>query len=164
MYSDHCQPVPAPVSRRVGRVEAVQHEALIARHGRRLLQCGCLPGVWLAAGSGRRHQSVLKRGAGRPRFGYRARRYRRKTATQPTGAAREPSGLQQFLEVLVAGDVDALVGNFGEVDAVAGAGVALDGGLDARGGDTGSGNGVYLAEVTEEGVDIAGHKDFEELL
>ena len=30
--------------------------------------------------------------------------------------------------------------------------------------DTGSGNGVYLAEVTDEGVDIAGHKDFEELL
>ena len=30
--------------------------------------------------------------------------------------------------------------------------------------DTGSGNGVYLAEVTEEGVDIAGHEDFEELL
>ena len=30
--------------------------------------------------------------------------------------------------------------------------------------DTGSGNGVYLAEVTEEGVDIAGHKDFDEVL
>ncbi|PSP96272.1 proteasome endopeptidase complex, archaeal, beta subunit [Halobacteriales archaeon QS_5_70_17] len=30
--------------------------------------------------------------------------------------------------------------------------------------DTGSGNGVYLAEVTEEGVDIHGHKDFDEVL
>jgi proteasome beta subunit len=30
--------------------------------------------------------------------------------------------------------------------------------------DTGSGNGVYLAEVTEEGVDINGHKDFDEVL
>jgi proteasome beta subunit len=30
--------------------------------------------------------------------------------------------------------------------------------------DTGSGNGVYLATVTEEGVDIAGHKDFDEVL
>ncbi len=30
--------------------------------------------------------------------------------------------------------------------------------------DTGSGNGVYLAEVTEEGVDIQGHKDFDEVL
>jgi len=30
--------------------------------------------------------------------------------------------------------------------------------------DTGSGNGVFLAEVTEEGVDISGHKDFGEVL
>ncbi|KZN23899.1 proteasome subunit beta [Haladaptatus sp. R4] len=30
--------------------------------------------------------------------------------------------------------------------------------------DTGSGNGVFLAEITEEGVDITGHKDFDEVL
>jgi proteasome beta subunit len=30
--------------------------------------------------------------------------------------------------------------------------------------DTGSGDGVYLAEITTEGVDIHGHKDFEEVL
>jgi proteasome beta subunit len=30
--------------------------------------------------------------------------------------------------------------------------------------DTGSGNGVFLAEVTSEGVEISGHKDFEEVL
>jgi proteasome beta subunit len=30
--------------------------------------------------------------------------------------------------------------------------------------DTGSGNGVFLAEVTDEGVDIHGHKDFDEVL
>jgi proteasome beta subunit len=30
--------------------------------------------------------------------------------------------------------------------------------------DTGSGNGVYLAEVTSEGVEITGHKDFDEVL
>jgi len=30
--------------------------------------------------------------------------------------------------------------------------------------DTGSGNGVYLATVTEEGVDIEGHKDFDDVL
>jgi proteasome endopeptidase complex, beta component (EC 3.4.25.1). Threonine peptidase. MEROPS family T01A len=30
--------------------------------------------------------------------------------------------------------------------------------------DTGSGNGVFLAEITDEGVDIQGHKDFEEVL
>ena len=30
--------------------------------------------------------------------------------------------------------------------------------------DTGSGNGVFIAEVTEEGVDIHGHTDFEEVL
>ena len=30
--------------------------------------------------------------------------------------------------------------------------------------DTGSGNGVYLAEVTEEGVDINGHKNFDDVL
>lgn len=30
--------------------------------------------------------------------------------------------------------------------------------------DTGSGNGIFLAEVSEEGVDIQGHKDFEEVL
>jgi proteasome beta subunit len=30
--------------------------------------------------------------------------------------------------------------------------------------DTGSGNGIFLAEVTEEGVEIEGHHEFEELL
>jgi len=30
--------------------------------------------------------------------------------------------------------------------------------------DTGSGNGIYLAEVTEEGVDIEGHTEFGEVL
>jgi len=30
--------------------------------------------------------------------------------------------------------------------------------------DTGSGNGVFLAEVTDEGVEISGHKDFEDVL
>ena len=30
--------------------------------------------------------------------------------------------------------------------------------------DTGSGDGVYLAEVTDEGVDIHGHKDFDEVI
>ncbi|MFB6170793.1 MAG: archaeal proteasome endopeptidase complex subunit beta [Haloarculaceae archaeon] len=30
--------------------------------------------------------------------------------------------------------------------------------------DTGSGNGVYLAEVTDEGVDIRGHKEFDDLI
>jgi len=30
--------------------------------------------------------------------------------------------------------------------------------------DTGSGNGVFLAEVTDEGADIRGHKDFEDVL
>ncbi|MFB6207544.1 MAG: archaeal proteasome endopeptidase complex subunit beta [Haloglomus sp.] len=30
--------------------------------------------------------------------------------------------------------------------------------------DTGSGNGVFLATVTEEGVDIKGHKDFDDVL
>ncbi len=30
--------------------------------------------------------------------------------------------------------------------------------------DTGSGNGVFLAEITDEGVDIQGHKDFDEVL
>ncbi|WP_254764431.1 archaeal proteasome endopeptidase complex subunit beta [Natrinema marinum] len=30
--------------------------------------------------------------------------------------------------------------------------------------DTGSGNGVFLAEVTDEGVDIQGHESFDELL
>jgi proteasome beta subunit len=30
--------------------------------------------------------------------------------------------------------------------------------------DTGSGNGVYLAEVTSDGVEISGHKDFDEVL
>ena len=29
--------------------------------------------------------------------------------------------------------------------------------------DTGSGNGVYLATITDEGVDIAGHTDFDEI-
>ncbi|MCU4752019.1 archaeal proteasome endopeptidase complex subunit beta [Halobacteria archaeon AArc-curdl1] len=30
--------------------------------------------------------------------------------------------------------------------------------------DTGSGNGVFLCEITEEGVDIHGHNDFEEVI
>jgi proteasome beta subunit len=30
--------------------------------------------------------------------------------------------------------------------------------------DTGSGNGVFLATVTDDGVDIRGHKDFDEVL
>ncbi|MDZ7730760.1 MAG: archaeal proteasome endopeptidase complex subunit beta [Natrialbaceae archaeon] len=30
--------------------------------------------------------------------------------------------------------------------------------------DTGSGNGVFLCEITEEGVDIHGHSDFDEVL
>ena len=30
--------------------------------------------------------------------------------------------------------------------------------------DTGSGNGVFLAEITDEGVDITGHKEFDDLL
>ncbi|SEP81874.1 archaeal proteasome endopeptidase complex subunit beta [Natrinema salaciae] len=30
--------------------------------------------------------------------------------------------------------------------------------------DTGSGNGVFLAEVTEEGVDIQGHNDFDDVV
>ncbi|WP_255766629.1 archaeal proteasome endopeptidase complex subunit beta [Haladaptatus halobius] len=30
--------------------------------------------------------------------------------------------------------------------------------------DTGSGNGVFLAEITEEDVEITGHKDFDEVL
>lgn len=30
--------------------------------------------------------------------------------------------------------------------------------------DTGSGNGVFLAEVSEDGVDIQGHKDFDDVL
>nr|WP_202614574.1 archaeal proteasome endopeptidase complex subunit beta [Halostella litorea] len=30
--------------------------------------------------------------------------------------------------------------------------------------DTGSGNGVFLAEITDEGVDIHGHSDFDEVL
>jgi proteasome beta subunit len=30
--------------------------------------------------------------------------------------------------------------------------------------DTGSGNGVYLATVSDDGVDIRGHKDFDEVL
>jgi proteasome beta subunit len=30
--------------------------------------------------------------------------------------------------------------------------------------DTGSGNGVFIAEVTDEGVEINGHKDFDEVL
>ena len=30
--------------------------------------------------------------------------------------------------------------------------------------DTGSGNGVYLCEITEEGVDIHGHNEFDELI
>ena len=30
--------------------------------------------------------------------------------------------------------------------------------------DTGSGNGVFLAEITDEGVEIQGHKDFDDVL
>ncbi len=30
--------------------------------------------------------------------------------------------------------------------------------------DTGSGNGVFLAEITDEGVEIEGHKDFEDVI
>jgi len=30
--------------------------------------------------------------------------------------------------------------------------------------DTGSGNGVFLAEITEDGVEIQGHKDFDDVL
>ena len=30
--------------------------------------------------------------------------------------------------------------------------------------DTGSGNGVFLAEITDEGVEIEGHKDFDDVL
>jgi proteasome beta subunit len=30
--------------------------------------------------------------------------------------------------------------------------------------DTGSGNGIFLAEITGEGVEITGHKDFDEVL
>ena len=30
--------------------------------------------------------------------------------------------------------------------------------------DTGSGNGVFLCEITDEGVDIHGHHDFDEVL
>jgi proteasome beta subunit len=30
--------------------------------------------------------------------------------------------------------------------------------------DTGSGNGIFLAEITDEGVDIKGHKDFDDVL
>jgi len=30
--------------------------------------------------------------------------------------------------------------------------------------DTGSGNGVFLAEVTDEGVDIQGHNDFDAVI
>lgn len=30
--------------------------------------------------------------------------------------------------------------------------------------DTSSGNGIYLAEITDDGVDIHGHKDFDDLL
>jgi proteasome beta subunit len=30
--------------------------------------------------------------------------------------------------------------------------------------DTGSGNGVYLATITDEGVEINGHNDFDDVL
>jgi len=30
--------------------------------------------------------------------------------------------------------------------------------------DTGSGNGVFLAEITSEGVEIQGYKDFDDVL
>ncbi|WP_369685089.1 proteasome subunit beta [Haladaptatus sp. YSMS36] len=43
-------------------------------------------------------------------------------------------------------------------------GVAAAGVKAAVERDTGSGNGVYIAEITQEGVDIHGHKDFDEVL
>ncbi|RZV08855.1 hypothetical protein BDK88_2932 [Natrinema hispanicum] len=52
-----------------------------------------------------------------------------------TGKPPVSAGLQHFVEVVVAVDVDALVGDLTEEHAVAGAGVALDGGFDAAGGD-----------------------------
>ena len=42
--------------------------------------------------------------------------------------------------------------------------VAARGIRNASERDTGSGNGVFLAEITEEGVEIEGHKDFDEVL
>lgn len=42
--------------------------------------------------------------------------------------------------------------------------VATEGVKAAVERDTGSGNGVFLAEVTEEGVDIQGHNAFDEIL
>jgi proteasome beta subunit len=43
-------------------------------------------------------------------------------------------------------------------------GVAARGIESASERDTGSGNGLFLAEITDEGVDILGHKEFDELL
>ncbi|WP_247728653.1 archaeal proteasome endopeptidase complex subunit beta [Halovivax limisalsi] len=42
--------------------------------------------------------------------------------------------------------------------------IAAQGIKSAAERDTGSGNGVYLCEITDEGVDIHGHHDFEEVL
>jgi proteasome beta subunit len=42
--------------------------------------------------------------------------------------------------------------------------VAARGIVSAVERDTGSGNGIYLAEITEEGVEIEGHKEFDEVL
>lgn len=42
--------------------------------------------------------------------------------------------------------------------------VAAQGIVSAVERDTGSGNGIYLAEITEDGVEIEGHKEFDEVL
>jgi proteasome beta subunit len=46
-------------------------------------------------------------------------------------------------------------------EAIAVAGHAIESAVER---DTGSGNGIYVAEITDEGVDIHGHKDFDEVL
>jgi len=42
--------------------------------------------------------------------------------------------------------------------------VAARGIVSAVERDTGSGNGIFLAEITDEGVEIEGHKDFDDVL
>ncbi|SFS77576.1 archaeal proteasome endopeptidase complex subunit beta [Halostagnicola kamekurae] len=42
--------------------------------------------------------------------------------------------------------------------------IAAQGIKSAAERDTGSGNGVFLCEITEDGVDIQGHNDFEEVI
>ena len=42
--------------------------------------------------------------------------------------------------------------------------IAAQGILSAAERDTGSGNGVFLCEITDEGVDIHGHTDFDEVI